>query len=251
MSSDTSRVRTALGVAIVIASSVALAWVARQHILESPRFAIARVDVAGCSHRSADAVIAESGLALGSNVFAADLDEARAKLLTDPWIADAALCRRLPGTILVRITERKAAALVVLGDTFLATPEGEPFKKVDSDDPVDLPLVTGVTVDDLLDDREGALQTIRRAVALADEYEERPLAKRSEIEEVHVEPNGSFSLVIGRGATQLALGSPPFRRKLDQATRVIAELDKRGVKASAILLDNAARSDRVVVRLRR
>jgi cell division protein FtsQ len=49
---------------------------------------------------------------------------------------------------------------------------------------------------------------------------------------------------------QLVLGGPPFRRKLEQAARVVAELDKRGSKADAIMLDNDARPERVVVRMR-
>ena len=49
---------------------------------------------------------------------------------------------------------------------------------------------------------------------------------------------------------QLVLGGPPFRRKLDQAARVVAELDKRGAKADAIMLDNDTRPERVVVRMR-
>ena len=59
-----------------------------------------------------------------------------------------------------------------------------------------------------------------------------------------------FSLVVGHNAVELVLGLPPFRRKLDQAARVVAELDKRGAKAGAIMLDNDTRPDRVVVRMR-
>ena len=73
---------------------------------------------------------------------------------------------------------------------------------------------------------------------------------KSPLEEVHVEPDGTFTLVVGRSAVELVLGVPPFRRKLDQAARVVAELDRRGAKADAIMLDNDARPERVVVRMR-
>jgi cell division protein FtsQ len=49
---------------------------------------------------------------------------------------------------------------------------------------------------------------------------------------------------------QVALGTGPFRRKLQQAARVVAELEKRGAKADAIMLDNDTRPERVVVRMR-
>jgi cell division protein FtsQ len=243
-------VRVAAGVAIVTGASVGVAWAARRHVMHSPRFAITEIDVVGNERRAAADLVAESGLAVGANVFAADLDGARAKLSSDPWIAEAALARRLPGTILVKVTERKPAALVALGDVLLAGEDGEPFKRLEATDPVDLPIVTGVRPERLAADHEGAVRSIRRAVDLAAEYEHGTLSRRMPLEEVHVEPDGAFSLVVGKSGLQLVLGGPPFRRKIDQAARVVAELDVRGAKADAIMLDNDARPERVVVRMR-
>jgi cell division protein FtsQ len=243
-------VRTALGVTLVAGASVAVAWAARRHIMTSPRFGVTEVQVVGADHRSTDAIVAESGIAVGTNVFALDLDAARAGILADPWIAEVSLARRLPGTILVQVVERKAAALLAMGDTFLSTSEGEPFKRLEAGDPVDLPLVTGLKTDSFATDRDGAMRTVRRAVDLAAEYERGPLARKSALEEVHVEPDGGFTLVVGRSATELVLGGPPFRRKLEQAARVVAELEKRGAKADTIMLDNDPRPERVVVRMR-
>jgi cell division protein FtsQ len=246
--------RTLAGVALVAGTSVGVAWVARKHVMTSARFAITEIAVSGDDHRPAKAIVAESGLQVGANVFVADLDAARARVLGDPWIAEASLARRLPGTIVVHVTERRAAALAALGDTFLTTAEGEPFKKLEADDPPEeiatLPLVTGLRPESMAEDREGTMQTIRRAIDLAAEFERTPLARRAPLEEVHVEADGVFSLVVGRSAIELVLGTPPFRRKLDQAARVVAELDKRGAKADAIMLDNDTRPDRVVVRMR-
>jgi cell division protein FtsQ len=249
-----STMRTIAGVALVACTSVGVAWVARRHVMTSARFAITDIAVSGNDHRRTDTILAESGLQIGANVFVTDLDAARARLLGDPWIADAALARRLPGTIVVRVSERRAAALAALGDTYLTTPDGEPFKKLDADDPPDeiasLPLVTGLRPESMTEDRDGTMQTIRRAIDLAAEFERIPLARRAPLEEVHVEADGVYSLVVGRNAIELVLGAPPFRRKLDQAARVVAELDKRGAKADAIMLDNDTRPDRVVVRMR-
>jgi cell division protein FtsQ len=242
--------RTALGVALVLGASGGVAWATRRHVMTSARFAVTAVEVLGSERRPADVITSESGIAVGVNVFSLDLDAARARLLADPWVAEAALARRLPGTILVQVTERRPAALVAMGDVFLATPDGEPFKRLEPGDPVDLPLVTGVRSENLTDDREGTLRTIRRAIDLAAEYERGPLARRAPLEEVHVGADGAFTIVVGHGATQLVLGAPPFRRKLEEAARVVAELDKRGAKAETIMLDNDTRPERVVVRVR-
>jgi cell division protein FtsQ len=236
--------------ALVAGCSIGVAWAARRHVTSSARFAVAHVDVVGNERRPADAIVAESGIAVGDNVFLLDLDAARVRVLADPWIAEATLARRLPSTVVLQVTERRAAALVVMGDTFLATAEGEPFKRLERGDPVDLPVVTGLAADAFATDAEGARRTVRRAIELAAEYDRGSLARRSPLEEVHVDGNGAFSLVVGRSGVQLVLGAPPFRRKLDQATRVVAELERHGGRAEAILLDNEARPERVVVRMR-
>jgi cell division protein FtsQ len=243
-------VRTAAGVALVVSAALGVAWAARRHVMTSPRFAVTEIDVVGNERRPADALAAESGVTDGVNVFSLDLDASRTRLLADPWIKDAQLARRLPGTVLIQVTERRAAALVAMGDVYLATAEGEPFKRIELGDPTELPLVTGLRPEALAEDREGTMRTIRRAIDLAAEYDHGGLARRAPLEEVHVQTDGTFAVVVGRGAMQLVLGGPPFRRKLDQASRVVAELDRRGAKADAIMLDNDARPERVVVRMR-
>jgi cell division protein FtsQ len=245
-----SVLRTLAGIVLVAGASTGVAWTARRYVMTSPRFAIAEVDVVGNGRRSSDAIAAESGLLLGANVFSADLDAARARVLADPWIAETTIARKLPRTILVHVKEREPAALVALGDTFLATGDGEPFKRLELTDPVDLPLVTGLSPESFADDHLGAVRAVRRAVDLAAEYEHGGLAKRAPLEEVHLEPDGSFTLVVSRAAMKLVLGGPPFRRKLDQASRVLGELDRRNAKADAIMLDNDTRPERVVVRMR-
>jgi cell division protein FtsQ len=242
--------RTTLGIALVVSAALGVAWAARRHVMTSPRFAVTEIDVVGHDRRSAEAIATESGVTAGLNIFSLDLDGARARILADPWISHATLARRLPGSILVQVTERKPAAIVAMGDTYLSTADGEPFKRLEPGDPIELPLVTGLRAEALTEDREGTMRTIRRAIDLAAEYEHGPLVRRSPLEEVHIDHDGSFAIVVGRGAMQLVLGGPPFRRKLDQAARVVAELDKRGAKADSIMLDNDTRPERVVVRMR-
>jgi cell division protein FtsQ len=245
-----SILRTIVGVGLVVGASTSVALLARRHVLASSRFTITSIDVSGGDHRAASVIVAESGLTTGVNVFAADLDAARAKILADPWIAEASLTRKLPGTVSVIVKERKAAALVALGPTFLATSDGTPFKQVEAGDPVDLPVITGIRPESVASDPEGTMHTVRRAIDLAAEVERSGLGVHLPLQEVHVADDGTFALVVGRAGIQLVLGAPPFRRKLEQAVRVVAELDRRGAKASAIMLDNDQRPDRVVVRMR-
>jgi len=247
--------RGVLGFVMVVGIGGSVAWGARKYVKESPRFAVSEIVTTGAKRRSAEELAEIAGVAKGQNVFGVDLDHARARLLADPWISEAALARQLPGTVYVRVVEREAAGVLATSDaghndTYLVTREGVVIKHVEAGDPTDFPVITGVPLQQLVDDREGAVRTVRRALDLASDYDHSPLAQRSPLEEVHVETNGELTLVIGKSAVSLHMGAPPYRRKLEQAVRVVAELDRRGAKADAIMLDNEARPDRVVVRMR-
>ncbi len=242
--------RAILGVALVVGLSGSAAYGARRYVMTTPRFAVKDIVVSGNVRRSVDDVASEAGVVKGANVFTLDLDRARAQLLADPWIHDASLARRLPGTVSIQVTERDAAAIVALGDSYLASRDGEIFKRLEPGDPTDLPIVTGLSPDSVAVDREGAVRSVRRALDLAAEYDRSSIAQRLPLAEVHLAEDGAFSLVVGKGALSLTLGGPPFHRKLDEAARVIAELEHRGAKPDAIMLDNEARPERVVVRVR-
>lgn len=248
------RVATALrhvgGFVLVVCVSVAVAWAARRYVTESPRFAVVKVDVEGNGFRTSQQLIEAAGVVMGQNVFAFDLDEARARVLRDPWIREATLSRRLPGSLTLRVAEREAVALVALGELYLSTREGEIFKRLEPGDPSDFPVITGIDADAVAEDRDGVAQSIRRALDLAGDYEQLPLGQKQKLQEIHLAKDGATTLIVGKAGLQLALGDPPFRKKLDQAARVVAELEKRGAKADAIMLDNDARPERVVVRVR-
>lgn len=251
--------RGVVGFMMVVGIGGAVAWGARHYVKTSPRFAVSEIVTTGAKRRSPDELASIAGIAKGQNVFGTDLDRARARLVADPWVSEATLARQLPGTIFLRVVEREAGGIVATndgsakaagGETYVVTREGAIIKRLETGDPTDLPIVTGVVLQQLLDDRDGATRTVRRALDLAADYEHSPLATRSPLEEVHVEANGEMTLVIGKNAVALHMGAPPYRRKLEQAVRVVAELDRRGAKPDSIMLDNEARPDRVVVRMR-
>jgi cell division protein FtsQ len=236
---------------MIVGLGSSVAWGARQYVRTSPRFAVTEIFTSGGKRRGPDEIADIAGVGKGKNVFSIDLDRARARLTADPWIETAEVRRQLPGTISVRITEREAAGLVAMAEgTYVVTRDGLVIKRVEEGDPLDLPVVTGVTLKSLVDDREGATRTIRHALDLAAEYDRSPLALRAPLEEVHVESAGDFTLVVGKSSVVLRLGAPPYRRKLEQAVRIVAMLDRRGDKPDTIMLDDEARPERVVVRTR-
>lgn len=245
-----SALRAVVGLSLVLSLGGGAAWGGRRWLKQSPRFSLKEIVVVGAKRRNADDLAAMAGVRKGTNVFSIDLDRSRGYLVKDPWIREARLSRQLPSTIVIDVVEREAAGIVAMGDAYLVTREGEVIKRVEAGDPTDLPVVTGLTMDRLVADRDGVKETIRRALDLAADYEHGPLAKTRPLQEVHVATGGDMSLTVGKSIVTLRLGAPPYRRKLEQAARVLAELDRRGGKPEVVMLDDEARADRVVVRMR-
>ena len=241
----------ALGAMVVIAASVAVAWGARRYLLTSPRFAVRTVEVDGMRRRTAGEVARAGGVEVGKNILGLDLEAARAGILTDPWVESATVTRKLPSTVRITVVEREARALVAIGgEPYLATRDGDLFKKVTLEDPYDLPVVTGILPEQVARDRAGVVLSVKRVLDVAEDLDRAGVAKRWPIQELSLERDGALVVIVGREAISLHLGRPPYREKIDQLRSVLTELARRKANASVIFLDNDAHPERVVVRMR-
>ncbi len=243
--------KVVLGAAVVVSASLAVAWGARHYLRTSPRFSVRTVLVDGVRRRTADEVARAGGVTPGKNIFALDLTAAGAKIGQDPWIERATVTRKLPSTVSVVVIEREAAALAsVAGELYLVTREGDLFKKLGDGDPSDLPVITGISAQQVAGDRAGVVLAAKRAIDVAAEIDRSGVGKRWPIQEIALERDGSMIVTIGREAIQLVLGRPPYRDKIAESARVLSEVSKRRANASVVFLDNDTHPERVVVRMR-
>lgn len=243
--------RILVAILLVVAASVGAAWGARTYVTKSPRFSIRTITVEGASKLTPESIAKAGGVAVGQNVFSVDLEQAKKAIEKEPYVAEATVTRKLPNTISIQVVERQPAILVALEDKlFLATQDGHVFKELGPEDAYDLPLVTGIKPELAVNDRDGLAILVRRALDVVDEVQKTSIAKRYPVQEVHLEVDGTCELVVGREGISIHLGAPPFKGKLEQADRVLAEIQKRKSNASVIFLDNEANPDRVVVRMR-
>ena len=246
-----SATKLASGVLIVVCASVAVAWGAHHYALSTPRFSVRKVEIDG-NRRKSDADIVElAGLQPGQNIFALDLANAQRRLLTDPWIKEATISRKLPGTLKVELSEREPAALASIGGRlYLVTPTGEPFKEVKEGDPTDLPVVTGMDAAGLARNRKREIQRVGDALAVLRHYQRLPLSKVHPAQEAHLTAGGDVILTVGKDGIALHLGRGPWKKKLLMAARVIGKLRRKGRVPGIVFLDNQAHPERVVVRMR-
>jgi len=255
-SSFVQKLATALrllaGLAIVVGASTAVAWSVHRWAMTTPRFGVKTVALTGNSRLTQADVVEQGGIEMGKNLFHFDTHAAREKLLKNPWIGSVQVTRELPNTLRVELTERKAVAVAALGERlFLVTKEGEPFKEVKPEgDPTDFPVITGITAADLGRDRSGALERVRTAIGILDKYQGLKLARVYPAEELHLDATGHATLTIGKQGITLALGLPPYARKLSMAGDVMGELRAKARTPGIVFLDNDAHPERVVVRMK-
>ena len=72
------------------------------------------------------------------------------------------------------------------------------------------------------------------------------LGSSSRLQEVHREPTGDLSVMLG--GTYIWLGRGPYRSKLSRLRVVLGELRRHGLEASEVHLESDRHPERVTVR---
>lgn len=212
----------------------------------TPRFGARDIVVEGLSRTARAEVLRASGLTESTNVLSIDPRAVAREVESLPWVAHATVRRRLPDHVSIAVEERVAAAVVSAGSLYLASPDGTLFKRLGPGDPVDLPVVTGVSRDEFRDDPDGAREQVRDALALVADLSSVQVGRGLSLSEVHREPNGDLSMVVD--GTYVWLGAGPYRAKLTRLRVVLAELRRRGLDASEVHLETDRHPERVTVR---
>jgi cell division septal protein FtsQ len=103
-------------VAIVLALVLYTGYRVTTLVLNAEALTITRINVSGNSRLSRGEVVALLDGLRGTNMLTVDLDAWRRKVLSSPWVADAAIRRMLPGTVSVVIAERQPMGIGRIND---------------------------------------------------------------------------------------------------------------------------------------
>jgi cell division protein FtsQ len=241
--------RAALAILLAV-GSLALARVLERWARHAPELSLRTIRVEGQARLSESEVLGAAGVALGDNVFDASESDITTALLEHPWIAEAHVERRLPGTLRITLRERVAALVILLEEPYLVSDEGDVFKTLEAGDPVDLPVVTGIDRARFFGERAFRTQVLASILGLLAEWDALGLGHRARIGEVHVEPDDALTLFVGDDGTEVRLGHGPYRANVERFRRVLDELASRSAEPLYVYLDNVRRPDRVTVRVR-
>jgi cell division protein FtsQ len=246
-----------LAAAAISGALSACAFQGWQWATRSKAFALREIRVRGNLHAREDELVRRSGLALGANLFHADLATAARAIEAHPWVKSARLSRRPPGTVVIEVAEHVPIASVQLGSLYLLDGQGELFKKAAPGDFVDLPLVTGLFREDWQGRRQDAQLRILSALQLLDAWRGEGLSL-SRLSEVRLDDDGGVTVFAREeggpagaqgGVQEIHLGTRAFAERLRRLGQVRAALERRGERATRIDLDNETRPEWVAAQL--
>lgn len=224
-----------IGLGMVAVFSVAfgvkeVVWTGFQKIGSFP---IRKILVSGAFFTTAEEIQKQSGVLLGGDLLRLDVQAARARLLAHPWVEQAFVERRFPGTVVLSIRERKPKALLDAGALYATDAFGRvlpPSLKLAEQD---LPIVSGIS------GVEQAAGTLDRAQALSPALkflafvEKKDKALASEVSEINLDTPGVLKVMFLDG---VEAWFPPEigERELQRLASVLSDLAERGERAKVL-----------------
>jgi cell division septal protein FtsQ len=219
-------VRTTGRAALVAAVIASVGYGIGRQLFAADALTISRITVTGNARLSKGEVVALLDGIRGTNMLTVDLDQWRRKLLSSPWVADAAMRRVLPGTVSVAISERQPMGIGrVNGELYLIDDRGG---IIDQFGPnyaeFDLPIIDGLTPRDnatLIDTARAALA----ARVLAALHARPDLARR--VSEVDVSDDRDATLILKGDTALVRVGTEQFVERLQSYIDLAPALRER------------------------
>jgi cell division protein FtsQ len=163
----------------------------------------------------------------GESLFGTDLDEWRRRLMTSPWVKDAALRRSLPSTVDVAISERAPVGVSRVGDAMYLVDErgilidqyGPPYSDLD------LPIVDGLATPSADGTSADAARAELAARIIASIHTRPALARR--VSQVDVSDLHNASVILNGDPAVIYLGDDQFEKRLQTYVDLAAALRDR------------------------
>lgn len=214
----------------------------------SHAFSLRTIRFAGLTHATADELLALSPAKPGDDLLSVDAGAVEAALSRHPWIRRVEVRRRWPPSLEVKVSERRAEALVELSGLYLVDEEANVFKRAAAGDGLDLPVITGIARADYLLRRSQVEPLLSGALALVRAWRTDGWDEVAPLAEIHVDADGT-TLYLGSEGTEVRLGSGDLKGKLSRLEKVLSALRAEGKRAGALYLDNRLHPSFVAVDL--
>jgi cell division protein FtsQ len=207
-----------------------------------PYFAVREVSVTGHARLTRQDVMAWVGVRPGTSVWDAVPGHVAVRLRQHPWVEDAVVERRFPGSVRIKLTERSPVAIVRLEHLYYVDEEGNLLGALRDADSKDFPFITGLEEEDAGKFAPVALHRAARVLRRCVET-----GWIDSVSEIHVERRRGVTVFPVHLAVPIVLGWGDWGEKLERAARALAAWEGRETE---LLQVDASFRDLIIVRLR-
>ncbi len=230
------------GLLLLVGAGLVAGWLALSH---SRAFAVREAQVFGTQRLSRLEVLRLAGVGAHTNLLSLPVGKMQRRLEAHPWIRSARVVRLLPHTVRIQVEEYRPRLLALAGGRlYYLDRDLHPFAAVGEETPPDLPVVTGLSREQLWRPDEESRALLQQAGELLSELP----SSLGRLSELHLDAVTGLSLVWEEIPAVVCLGFDQFPPRLARLQRVLADLRRRGELARTRLID-LDHPRRVVVRL--
>lgn len=221
-----------------IASLTFLGFNIHQYLLRTSGWKLAEVKIVGCLNSKEAELLELAGLDLGRDIWRLNLKELGQRFLQHPWVEKVQVrrdwCRQ---ALIIEVQERIPRALILLDDLYLVDSQGKIFKKIRPGERIDLPVLTGLGVQEVKAQDEQAKRLLKQALDLIDLLAERSLFNHHNVSEIHLHKQKGLIVYTLEKGLPIYVGWGDFTEKLNRLEKVLADVQKKAEEVEYIDLN--------------
>jgi cell division protein FtsQ len=223
------RMRRIAGLVAAFGLGVVVVGAGGRWLLTTQRFAVARVEVRGASRMLPEQVMAAAAIPRGTNIFRLDTAGVIDRIEALPEVRRADVVRELPNRVVISVEERRPFTLVHGGRLHWMDEEGRLLGTSPSAVSSPLPVISGLTADELASMRTSPGPRARAAIAVI-----RALIRSggltAEISEIDMSRREGPVLYTIDGV-EVRLGNEDWEERLQRLEGVLAQVATQDVRA--------------------
>jgi len=216
-------------------------------VTHSPRLAINEIVIRTGPRVPEQEVRMLSDLVVGDNILGFRLSECVEAIEIHPWVKRASVMRELPDRVVIEVKEREPVAMIAIGSVYYVDRDGEIFKKVLLGEDMDCPVLTGITLQEVVEDKEAVDSLVNLGLEIIGLAASSRILPAEEISEVHLDRAYGATLVRTSDAMRIRFGEGGFEEKWTLLERTLVELSEEAKKVYELDLNYEGR---VTLRLR-
>ncbi len=209
---------------------------------ESQMFQLREVKIEGNRYIEDQKIIKLADVQLGAKLYQIPIDSVTQKVLEYPYMEGVSVSRSLPSTLIISVQEREPVAYLIDNNIYMIDESGIVLLKKPAMSIENLPLVTGLSVKRILEDR----QPLYDALDLIQKIQNVDRTLFQFISEIHMDEVDAPYLYLIQGGAKVEIGSQDIYKRLYLLSEFFKKPDVTR-KLKEIKKIDVTYSDRIVV----